>query len=215
MGVLIKLNENLFEDKNLGSISLNNRFLEYIQGDGASYIDTGFTGYRANWQDVAGTIPNDVPSIEIGFIPNKDSTQNILLGTLLQPQPIVYSNTEKKIYSAGKGAIFSDLSLNDDENILVYGAVTSSLNGTTIKDNSDMANQYRLNAYENNITLFAGNYNNAGVLYGTNKITYFKAYQGETLVLHLRPFIDSNGVVCMKDVLTDTLYYNQGTGNFK
>ena len=211
MGVGFKLDTNNFWDKNFGQLGKINCFLDYIEGDGASYIDTGFDGYRANWQDVAGTIPTDVPSVEVGFYLTDANVQSYILGTMSYPQPIVYHNADPKLYISGKGAVASNITnFTSGENVLVYGAVTSTLNGVTIADNSGMGNQYRLNAYpDSNILLFGANYNGSGMQYGTNKITYFKAYKGESLVLHLKPYIDQNGVVCMKDVLTETLYYKQ------
>ena len=46
------------------------------------------------------------------------------------------------------------------------------------------------------------------------KIYYLKMYESNSLVLDLIPVKDKNDVVCMYDKVSDTFFYNQGTGNF-
>jgi hypothetical protein len=48
--------------------------------------------------------------------------------------------------------------------------------------------------------------------YCTCEVWGQKTYIGGELVQDLRPYIDGDGVACFKDVVTDTLFYNQGTG---
>ena len=220
MGIVIRLDTEVFDDKNFGNIKFVDSYLEYLQGDGNSYINTGFSGYRAVWQDVAGTIPDEIPSIEITFATDVQ-TEEVLFGLINNPYPtcriytnIYQGNYEGVINVSGKGAVgaFSVESLATKK-VFKYGSVYSYVDGVQVGDNSNMANQYRLNAYEESFILF-GSKNGDSMSYSNAKIYEFKAFIGEEMVLHLKPYADENGIVCMKDVLTGTLYYNQGTGTF-
>ena len=216
MGIIISLDTTTFADENFGKISYKNCFLEYIQGDGASYINTGFSGYRIVYNDVVGSVPGDAPSIEITFATDT-KTEQVLFGLINSAAPscrIYETGGNGHINVSGKGAtgdyIVEDLTVRK---VFKYGAVYSYIDGVQVADNSDMTNQYRLNAYDESILLFGGLMGNT-LSYNNAKIYEFKAYVGETIVLHLMPYADENGIVCMKDILKDRLYYNQGTGSF-
>jgi hypothetical protein len=47
------------------------------------------------------------------------------------------------------------------------------------------------------------------------KIYLFKMYDNGLLVRDLRPYVDENGVACLKDIVTGNLFYNQGTGKLE
>lgn len=46
------------------------------------------------------------------------------------------------------------------------------------------------------------------------KIYYFQIYENDVLVHDFIPVVDSNDVPCLFDRVTDTFFYNQGTGQF-
>lgn len=46
------------------------------------------------------------------------------------------------------------------------------------------------------------------------RIYYCKIYDGDTLVRDFIPVLDENNVACLYDKVTETYFYNQGTGNF-
>ncbi len=216
MGIFIKADNNIFSDKNLGQLELVDGLVEYLESDGQAYIDTLWSGYRKNSGDVAGTIPSNAPSFEIKIAVEETSYMPIL-GVLSRAQPNVNTNGNIIQY-IGKGAHFNSITLASGENVLKVGSVYSYINNTQISDNLDMDNQYRLNAFNDSILLFGGYYTMSGgsafEISSHTKIYYFKAYEGDTLVLDLRPY-RYNGVGCMIDVLTNTLYMNAGDGAFK
>ena len=47
-----------------------------------------------------------------------------------------------------------------------------------------------------------------------SKISYFKLYHSDQLVLDLIPVLDQNNVPCMYDKISDQFFYNQGSGTF-
>lgn len=217
MGIIMKLDTEVFSDKKFGNtFTYSDSYIEYLQGDGDSYIDTGFTGYRVKDYDVEGTIPSDVPKIELTF--STDYKEKQPLFGLANETALSCEIYNDVINIVGKGArgVFdgNDLTI---KKVLEYGSVYSYIDGVQVADNSGMSNQYRLNAFAMPIILFGGFVYVSGVKQlslGTMKIYEFKAYLGDTLTLHLKPYVDEYGVVCMKDVLTETLYYNKGNGTF-
>lgn len=67
------------------------------------------------------------------------------------------------------------------------------------------------------ITLFAlregsgdMNYNK----FSASKRQKCKIYEGETLIRNFIPVLDSNNIACLYDSVTQTFFYNQGTGSF-
>lgn len=46
------------------------------------------------------------------------------------------------------------------------------------------------------------------------KLYYCKRYSGGVLVRDFKPCKDSNGIYCLYDMVSKTLFYNQGTGSF-
>ena len=214
MGLCLKINEQIYDSKNFGKANIvKYGYLNYIQGDGASYIDTGFSGYRNNYGDIASQIPSDAPKIEITIKKNSAYNEYVVATRDGRGNMSIQVNPSEVIIS-GKGAIgkFQVNEVEQDINI-IYGSVKTFVNGKAVKDNTDMSNQYRLNAYsDNNITLLGGKANPDTQVFTTNMIKEFKAYEGEKLVLHLRPYRKKDGTVCMIDEVTKTFHYNAGTG---
>lgn len=217
MGIFTKLDDVLFNDKNFGKIVTEDGYVEYLEGDGASYIDTLWSGYRANYSDIAGEIPSNAPKFEIKYNNNGD-TFIPLVGTLSEAQPCI-TMTTNKIQYIGKGANFEFVSAVDaEEHTVEIGSVYSYIDDVQIADNSDMSNQYRINPYPDmTILLFGGYYitaeDSSFRMTQHTKIYYFKAYEGDNLILDLRPY-RKNGIGCMRDELTGTIYENKGTGVF-
>ena len=227
MGVGIKFNEQNLLDKNFGKVNfIKFGYLDYIQGDGNSWIDTLFSGYRNNWSDTPGIIPEDAPKIQIEFEPIIKITEgivnayeNCLFGvnktaSNIYPFCRIYLDSSMKtvIEITGKGASGSSQINTNQRSIIEYGSTKSKLNDYDIADNTNGSNQYRINAYDSSIKLLGctdddGNWHNS--IY---KIYDFKAYIGESLAKHLRPYRKSDGTVCMIDELTKKFYYNQGSG---
>lgn len=227
MGKIINIGGNIFGEKKL-STKVKNGYLSYLQGDKNSYIFVaGWSGYRNNASDVAGTIPANTPKIEVGLmgIPSMAGV-NMILGTIEDVNkymlPCIYTiNNGFKICSQGKGASFVDgIPINENDrgddvlHSIVLGSVKSYIDGVEVVDNSDMSNQYRLSAYERTgLCIFGGLYSNIFTL-SSARIQYVKFYNGDTLVRHLRAYA-KDGVACMKDEVSGNYYYNQGVGQFR
>ena len=69
---------------------------------------------------------------------------------------------------------------------------------------------------QNNKIVTLGN-NEAGLPYSKlyGKIYNYKAFDGnDNLLLDMVPALDSNNIACMYDKVSETFFYNQGTGDF-
>lgn len=218
MGIAIRINGTNFSDKNLGTVTIKepaiDSYREYVEFNGDAYVDTGFTGYRKNISDVAGTIPKDVPKIIVKANILQKGAEGILFGVVDHLLPLCYKKSNTSLLLQGKGAI-GDFNLNNSIFTLEYGSVKTFLDSQLVKDNTNMSNQYRLNAYETNIILGAGYANLGGsesIKYGKVRIYEFKAYNGDTLVKDLRPFRKADGTVCFKNEINGSfLLPNGGT----
>lgn len=204
MGIAIRIDGANFSDKNLGTVTIEepaiDSYREYVEFNGDAYVDTGFTGYRKNLSDVAQTIPEDVPKIIVKANILQKGADGLLFGIVDSLTLLCYKKGETSISLWGKGAI-GDFDLSNSTFTLEYGSVKTFLDAQLVKDNTDMSNQYRLNAYERNIILGAGyaNIGSASLKYGKVRIYEFKAYIGNTLVKDFRPFRKADGTVCFKN----------------
>lgn len=114
--------------------------------------------------------------------------------------------------------------------------IVESMSGTNCTDKTDIRLEYntddttaptliryadgRTSAVSTGKTVSTTDYTVGALpLAGTTKSYYCtcevwgnKIYIGGELVQDLRPYVDANGVACFKDIVTDALFYNQGTG---
>lgn len=225
MGKFINIGSNIFNEKKI-SAGQRNGYLTYLQGDRNSYILVdGWCGYRANAGDVAGTIPLDIPKIEVGIVgvPTMAGV-NMIVGMPndgnTQMRPLIYTiGPDMKVRAQGKGAQFENgVTITDANNnmlhTVIYGGDVSYIDNQIASDNSNMANQYRLSAYNGrDLCIFGGLYNDEFIL-SSARIQFVKLYNGETLVHDFRAYI-KDGVPCMLDEVDSTYHYNEGEGKFR
>ena len=225
-GIAIKLTEANFTDKNFGVATIEtpqvDKYLQYIEGDGQAYIVTKkeHNCYRLQTSDVAGQIPSDAPRIEVEcsfpYFGGDLATKSVL-GTNGNHSVKIYCGSNGYINFIGNGARANNLEVSKDfteKTKLIYGSVKSYVDDIEVSDNTNMTYAYRLNPYADDIIqLFYANISRQDY-YGKLRIYSYKVYKGDLLVLNLKPFQKADGTVCMKDDLTNELYYNQGGGAF-
>lgn len=203
-----KLNRKYYYDKN-GNVfnsqeEVKYRRIPYIQGDGNSWLDIGQFNFDSNtrlevkvaqpeWRDVRECIINNS-------------------GNLLMTLFKVNNNTNKLSYRVGT----------------VYGGDTSSFNlGINIPhvftmtqteityDGNIIANPTSYgDISQTNIYLLKEWSVNTTHATATSQLYYFKIYQSDELVFNGIPVLDQDNIPCMYDLVTDTFFYNQGTGTF-
>ena len=221
MGVVLKFDEQNLSDKNFGKADvIKYGFIDYIQGDGNSCLDTGFSGYRINMSDTPGDIPDDLPKIEIEGI-----FVNVREGDYHYPDSYIFGpydeprGTTGRFYGgtcnvSGRGATFEKQGYEIGSTYkLVYGSVYSYLNDDLVSDNSDGHNQYRINAYPENIHLLSGIIpSTSDQKCSIQKIKSFRGYIGNKIMVDLRPYRKTDGTVCMFDMISRKYIYSKGSG---
>lgn len=199
-----------FYNQGTGELKAGGRFVESIVFDGASYIDTLFKpnprttrtvldcmlldDTSAGGQGVFGARPTPTGSI---------NSVNIWFNTADSQKCFRFDCTGNTQVRSNIIDITQRLNIDClDKNATVNGVTYSSV---VNKSNTTYL------AY----SMYLGNFNNAGNPYtkGCKMNCYrFAIYDDGTLAHDFRPYVDGDGVACFKDVVTDTLFYNKGTG---
>lgn len=217
-----KAGEIFLGDKKIGRVYLGQklvhmtqkaggRFVESIVFDGASYIDTTMLStpkskWEADFQSskAVGETFQSIFSAQANFTQKRISC--IIIG----------ANTATRFVLSGTMVSISDKDINfssvaDANNRHTYGidvkSYTAYVDSATVKGTpvANMSTDYPVYVMARNSSGTATNFSK-GKLYG------FRHWEDDVLVQDLRPYVDSNGVACFKDVVTDTLFYNKGTG---
>ena len=165
--------------------------IEYIESTGIQWIDTGIRpDYQTNAYRWQFKMNLSAPAQYMG------SNGNMIL---------VYQNGRYMVGGANTGINYQlNTDLVAELNIAIGGARTATLNGISIEGTS--ASQI------NNILLF-----NCGGVDGfitSGRLYYSKVYKNTILIQDLIPVLDQDGTPCMYDKVSNTCFYNSGTGSF-
>jgi len=177
--------------------------VEYLEGTGTQYIDTGYipsntTGQYARMQYT--TVNNGVTFG--GMISN-----NRVVG------PYYASNTGK--WYCGWGSNEPSITSATPTTSTMYDLYLNFKNDRVAKVN-DIVLSDNLGTISGNypsLTLFRRNYS-AAYSYLSGKIYKYQITEGSNLVRDFIPCLDSNNVPCMYDKIEGKAYYNAGTGAF-
>lgn len=191
-----------FYNAGTGELKAGGRFVESIVFDGASYIDTGIISSN-NMEFETGVMFSVVQSTNLSVIASRDGEKRY--------QPIgVYQNKWSASIGAGYDANGSSVSANtkyDLRSVVSNGDSISLYSGNTLVSSLTSSGGVPTKS----LYLFARNYSSVDS-YVTGRLYYCKIWDNGTLVQDMRPYVDGDGVACLKDVVTDTLFYNKGTG---
>ena len=215
---MLKLGEKIISDiylgdKKIAKVFLGDKlvyqagkpiFLDYIETDGNSYIDTGYCPNENTYIEYDFEVTTKVTTTYAGLFGSRENTTaypyNVFarasefrldFGRYSDSATVPYTLNTRYLMKAGLGEIY----LNE-ELVKTYKPVIKQL-------------QY---------SMFLGNSNNDGTRYNTGtaqKIYGFKAYENNVLLHDFRPCIHPNGTVCFYDTVTKKYFYNQGTGTLK
>ena len=65
------------------------------------------------------------------------------------------------------------------------------------------------------ITIFGGYANNVNFFTPGTELHYLQIYKGGSLVRDFIPVLDEDDIPCLYDYVSETLFYNSGTGIFE
>lgn len=180
--------------------------LEYLESTGTQYIDTGIvaderTEAEIEFQDAIGILfmatAGGWDSANFGIV--FSDTKGVVHFYMNCDGYTDYPFSKENPLTGNIKLLLSGVYLNDKALTITQGAIPSATAFST---------KYP-------IYLFAQN-NGATVLPSskTVKIKYFKLWKDSVLVQDFIPVLDPDGVPCMYDRVTDSFFYNQGTGQF-
>ena len=197
VGMYDTVTKQYFYNAGTGELKAGGRFVESIVFDGNSFIDTGIAHQTC-------TIETIIKFEETG------TRQLMGFGSGTGQYWGKAANQTTFEYFSGTNALDKTdvrLEYNCDDPaapVLTMYADGKSRTGSVGTKVSSMP--YTIGGLKSYAAATSTNYQFTGEVWGQ------KTYIGGELVQDLRPYVDSNGVACIKDVVTDTLFYNQGTG---
>ena len=175
--------------------------VEYLQSDGASYIDTGI--YANPQYKIETTISDDTQDnyenffgVDVaGLKTGVNRRQNNLMINLN------YNGATTAVdYPLGKHKIYIDANKIYIDDVL-SGTASESTNTTTFGKTMLLWTQWLSSSTTSSCS--------------TIKIHYFKMWnENNELVFDGITVLDNEGTPCMYDLVTETFFYNQGTGTF-
>ena len=180
----------------------------YIESTGTQYIDTGFK-------------PNNNTSVEM----------KVLIPSSQDGKYVRFFEARNSI--SGVEGAFGILTFDDDNQLLQlrYDFTANLSNGQLAEETEYVIRTDKNKMYVNDelkITQTASTFQTNYNLYlfgfhiptelssnqGIYRLFYFKLYDGDTLIRDFVPALDEDGVACVYDKISETYFYNQGTGEF-
>ena len=180
--------------------------LAYIEATGTQYIDLGFklnqnhkvdikfassglsaifgSRHSADYNNIG--IANSAGTIVIDF-------RNGNVGTYRLMHKII-ETTPYRVVSGKNGRY-------------LYDATGNLVASNTVQNSQTI--QTPGNAY-----LFYMSYNANGWSISTGQVYYCKVYENDVLIRDLIPVLDEDNVACLYDKVSETYFYNQGSGSF-
>ena len=182
-----------------GEFIASPRFVEYIEFDGNSWIDTGIIQQTCRIEFGVEFINHNNATQLMGFHVSNAGFWGIKFkGSMFYP----YLNVNPYQYND----VILNLDATDTKKpvltLTIGNATSSPIVGTMVNTKTT----YAMGGVKYGSTI---SYNNF------MKVYYNRIYNANNeLIQDLRPCLDPNNVACMYDMVTGTYFYNQGTGEF-
>lgn len=181
--------------------------VEYIESTGTQYLDTGIS-IDANTAELVKVV------IDTQFV---DINSYSLHGVGWGSSPYYNSfyvgidGNDKVAYANGRTDMTTSYVYDFMRQTFVYDAPNGKMSVTGF---DDVSFEFQNPTEALNFLLFAYNQGTNGIKYNQSKIYSAKLYISETLVRDFIPVLDSNNVACLYDKVSETFFYNKGTGAF-
>ena len=192
-----KVNKKYYYDKNGKGFGCDGYSgVSYLKGDGNSWIDTG----------IISTNENDFKaSVEFKIIETPDAWSSLFGSKYFSFK--TYNHTINfELHASGQRA---NLSMNKKYNLTI--TTTQAIDNVTSDVLVERNGNIDATASTTSMKIFAGG--TGGTLKGV-QVYSFKLYKSDELVFDGIPVLDNEGTPCMYDLVTETFFYNQGTGTF-
>ncbi len=187
-----EVNKKYHYGQGTGTLKASGRFVESILFDGACVVDTGITHQTCK-------IECDIRFEETG-------TRQLMGFGTGSGQYWGAGSTGIFDYMSGTNALDrTEVVIDFDAEQINYTIYADGKSRTSANGNSLSSLTYRIGAGPTGKE--SNSYWCTCEVWG-NKITNADG----VIIQDLRPYVDENGVACFKDVVTGSLFYNQGTG---
>ena len=177
--------------------------VEYIESSGTQYIDTG-------------EYADETTEFELKFLTSNTLASSPwygIFGSRTSPSTLAcYVSTYSNATGCGYFK-FNDTGYNVA--MTASSEETYTLSNGTFTDTSGTTMAVTTGSWEGTFPMFLFAMNNNGTAScGSHRIYYLKLWKNGSLVRHFKPCLDSNGVACMYDAVSQTFFYNAGSGTF-
>ena len=191
-----KVDKKYYYDKNGKGFSCDRYSgVSYLKGDGNSWIDTGLIANQMHGYRIETKIINK----------SANSENTILFGSSQGGFDNANANCHLRYnyYGYPQGLTFID----DDGTGQCWTMKVNEIYSFVMTVNQPTSS--------NSFYLCAGNQRDSAIGVCDCGIYYWKVYDtNNNLIQHLIPAIDTDGSIGMYDLVTETFFYNQGTGTF-
>lgn len=190
-----------FYNAGTGELKAGGRFVESIYFDGDSWVDIGY-------------IPSSNTRVVGSFLVTrfKNSAACYVFGVFGDSANFGLNIGSDRSKLNVPWAASSAVTMENPNNLDQRYLFDISKNGAYIDGVLKLSASQLSNTFTATKPFFVGWSNGTSTEKIIGKIYPIKIYENDILMQDLRPYVDGNGVACFKDVLTDTLFYNQGTG---
>lgn len=203
LGNIDQVYEELIEQANNADIdsgtTSNINYVEYIEGTGTQYIDTGISGgTNAAYEISFNTLSSKRVNYEQYFAGDRASTI-----------PKIYCSGNNIVAQVNAGTDKSLYAIADTPHVVRYDADGKIyVDGTFLYDCGSASEGW------GNLSWYIFNSHEESTLTSSMKLYYLKMYKDGVLERDFRPALDTNGVPCLYDEVTKQYFYNAGTGTF-
>ena len=183
-------------------------YIDYIESDGASYIDLPGDTITYNDNFKIEVQCNRIPLCHVvGTSSNYGQTLTQLLyeGSTNFLQAHMYG--ARVCYTA-----YTNLVSGTGVETFTLSPTSVYVNGTMLVSIETASANYPT---DNDFRIFGrGGSWDTQISKAGLRIYYVKLWNGDTLLYHLKPCLDEEGIPCMYDEVSGEYFYNQGTGTF-
>lgn len=178
--------------------------LEYLESTGTQYIDTGLkmtSDYSVELDYQIVSIPKQ--NERKGLFGGLDTGGVARYGSLVSP------TTRMLEYGYGKGNTYYQTKIPTTYRCLLYQ------NKNKVYVDNSLIYTFPTVTFAMASNAYLGSFNYTNYTPMLAKYYGAKFWDGDTLVRDFIPVLDMNDVPCMYDKVTDTCFYNKGTGQFQ
>lgn len=169
--------------------------LEYIEADGSQQINTLY-------------VPTENTKIEIAFQLTATRNENSIFAAKWDLNGFVLMDYGSGLRWHNRSSGFYNIAYNGVN--ALKKTFTIYRNQIEVDGVSILNGQYNTITYTDSIKLFCFSQKH----YAYYKLYGFKIYENDELVHNYIPVLDENNVPCLYDKVSNTYFYNQGSGTF-